>query len=80
MQCNMGLKFGVIWARQYLLKASKAKLEVSTATKAKLARACPIYRPTLYQSVFLQRVQSFTAQGEASENVPCFQTYRGGKA
>ena len=91
---------------QYLLKASKAKLEVSTAkgglffrkvppvrrptssrscfakqseqwltkttaqSKAKLAGACPIYRPTLYQSVFLQRVQSFTAQGEASESVP----------
>ena len=32
-------------------------------------------RPTLYQSTFLQRVQSFTSQGEASESVPQFQIY-----
>ena len=42
---------GAIWARQYLLKASKAKLEVSTATKARLAGACPNYRPVLHRSV-----------------------------
>ena len=35
------LPMRAIWARQYLLKASNAKLEVSTATKAKLAGACP---------------------------------------
>ena len=40
-QMQYGHERGAIWARQYLLKASKAKLEVSTATKAKLAGACP---------------------------------------
>ena len=33
---------GTIWARRYLLKASNAKLEVSTAAKARLAGACPL--------------------------------------
>ena len=48
---------GAIWARQYLLKASKAKLEVSTATKARLAGACPKYRPIIHRSLSLQWLQ-----------------------
>ena len=46
------LPMRAIWARQYLLKASKAKLEVSTATKAKLAGACP--KRKLYPGNVLQ--------------------------
>ena len=41
IQAIYHLRIEVILARQYLLKASKAKLEVSTATKARLAGACP---------------------------------------
>ena len=61
---------GAIWARQYLLKASKAKLEVSTATKARLAGACPKYRPIIHRSLSLQWLQ-FLASKRASLTGAC---------
>ena len=61
---------GAIWARQYLLKASKAKLEVSTATKARLAGACPKYRSIIHRSLSLQWLQ-FLASKRASLTRAC---------
>ena len=60
---------GAIWARQYLLKASKAKLEVSTATKARLAGACPKYRPIIHRSLSLQWLQ-FLASKDIPNSLP----------
>ena len=60
---------GAIWARQYLLKASKAKLEVSTATKARLAGACPKYRPIIHRSLSLQWLQ-FLASKDTPNSLP----------